>query len=131
VKWFAAAVTVLGVFFATAAVPSPLLEFLRQRWGFPTGLLTLAFAVYALSLDLMPAMEIDMEVARHYHDVRCFGILVMAKHAAARIRPGGSIVLTSGIAGARPSPGWAVASGTQARSRRTPVLSRWNWRRCG
>jgi predicted MFS family arabinose efflux permease len=50
VKSFAAAVTVLGVFFATAAVPSPLLEFLQQRWGFPTGLLTLAFAVYALSL---------------------------------------------------------------------------------
>lgn len=64
------------------------------------------------ALDLMPVTEIDMDVARHYHDVRCFGILVMAKHAAARIRPGGSIVLTSGIAGARPSPGWAVASGT-------------------
>jgi NAD(P)-dependent dehydrogenase (short-subunit alcohol dehydrogenase family) len=64
------------------------------------------------ALDLMPVTEIDMDVARHYHDVRCFGILVMAKHAAARIRPGGSIVLTSGIEGARPSPGWAVASGT-------------------
>jgi predicted MFS family arabinose efflux permease len=49
-KPFAAAVTVLGAFFATAAVPSPLLEFLQQRQGFPTGLLTLAFAVYALSL---------------------------------------------------------------------------------
>ena len=49
-KPFAAAVTVLGAFFATAAVPSPLLEGLQQRQGFPTGLLTLAFAVYALSL---------------------------------------------------------------------------------
>jgi NAD(P)-dependent dehydrogenase (short-subunit alcohol dehydrogenase family) len=63
-------------------------------------------------LDLMPVPDIDMEVARHYHDVRCFGVLVTAKHAAPLIRPGGSIVLTSGIAGARPSPGWAVAAGT-------------------
>jgi MFS family permease len=50
VRQFAAAVTLLGAFFATAAVPSPLLEFLQQRWGFPTGLLTFAFGVYALSL---------------------------------------------------------------------------------
>jgi NAD(P)-dependent dehydrogenase (short-subunit alcohol dehydrogenase family) len=63
-------------------------------------------------LDLMPVTEIDMDVARHHHDVRCFGILVTTKHAAPLIRPGGSIVLTSGIAGARPSPGWAVAAGT-------------------
>ena len=49
-KSFAAAVTVLGVFFATAAVPPALLEFLQQRWRSPTGMLTFAFAVYALSL---------------------------------------------------------------------------------
>jgi NAD(P)-dependent dehydrogenase (short-subunit alcohol dehydrogenase family) len=63
-------------------------------------------------LDLMPVTEIDMDVARHYHDVRCFGVLVTAKYAVSRIRHGGSIVLTSGIAGARPSSGWAVAAGT-------------------
>ena len=49
-RQFAAAVTLLGVFFATAAVPSPLLEFLQRRRGFPAGLVTFAFGVYALSL---------------------------------------------------------------------------------
>lgn len=49
-KSLAAAVTVLGPFLRPPRYPSPLPEFLRQRQGFPTRLLTLAFAVYALSL---------------------------------------------------------------------------------
>jgi NAD(P)-dependent dehydrogenase (short-subunit alcohol dehydrogenase family) len=42
--------------------------------------------------------------------VRVFGALGAVKHAAAAIRPGGSIVLTHGIASARPQPGWAVGA---------------------
>jgi len=33
-----------------------------------------------------------------------------AKYASANIRPGGSIVLTTGIAGARPLKGWTIAA---------------------
>jgi MFS family permease len=49
-KSFGTAVALLGAFFAAAAVPSPLLVLLQQQRGFGTPLLTLAFAVYALSL---------------------------------------------------------------------------------
>ena len=42
--------------------------------------------------------------------MRVFGALGAVKHAAAAIRPGGSIVLTHGIAGARPQAGWAVGA---------------------
>jgi hypothetical protein len=45
-KRFAAAVTLMGVSFATAAVPAPLLEFLQQGRRLPTGLLTFAFGVH-------------------------------------------------------------------------------------
>jgi NAD(P)-dependent dehydrogenase (short-subunit alcohol dehydrogenase family) len=64
------------------------------------------------NLETMPVAQIDMITAERYFDVRCFGILRVMKHAAAQIRPGGSVALTSGIAGARPTPGWAVAAGT-------------------
>jgi hypothetical protein len=49
-KRFAAAVTLMGVSFATAAVPAPLLEFLQQGRRFPTRLLTFAFSVRFVSL---------------------------------------------------------------------------------
>jgi NAD(P)-dependent dehydrogenase (short-subunit alcohol dehydrogenase family) len=62
------------------------------------------------SLDLMPVNSLRLDAAKNYYDVRCFGILLAVKHA--HVREGGCIVLTSGIAGARPSAGWAVASGT-------------------
>jgi NAD(P)-dependent dehydrogenase (short-subunit alcohol dehydrogenase family) len=66
------------------------------------------------NLNLMPVPDLDLAAARAYYEVRCFGILRVAKHGAKQIRTGGSIVLTSGIAGARPSPGWTVAAGTAA-----------------
>jgi NAD(P)-dependent dehydrogenase (short-subunit alcohol dehydrogenase family) len=66
------------------------------------------------TLNLMTVPDIDLDAARAYYEIRCFGILRAVKHAAPRIRPDGSIVLTSGIAGARPSPGWTVAAGTAA-----------------
>lgn len=43
-------------------------------------------------------------------DVRVWGAFTATRHAARQIRPGGSIVLTSGTAGQRPQPGLSVAA---------------------
>jgi NAD(P)-dependent dehydrogenase (short-subunit alcohol dehydrogenase family) len=61
-------------------------------------------------LVLSPVAKVDLAAARRAFEVRVFGALGAVKHAAAAIRPGGSIVLTHGIAGARPRAGWAVGA---------------------
>lgn len=43
-------------------------------------------------------------------EVRYWGALAAVKYAATRIRPGGSIVLTSGTIGVRQTPGTAIAA---------------------
>jgi NAD(P)-dependent dehydrogenase (short-subunit alcohol dehydrogenase family) len=48
--------------------------------------------------------------ARRAFEVRFWGALTAVKYASPHIRPGGSIVLTTGIAGARPIKGWVVAA---------------------
>ena len=50
------------------------------------------------------------EAARKRFDVRFWGAFFSAKYGAPNIRAGGSIVFTSGIAGRRPRPGWAIAA---------------------
>jgi NAD(P)-dependent dehydrogenase (short-subunit alcohol dehydrogenase family) len=65
-------------------------------------------------LALMDLAALDLDKAREFFALRYFGAL-WAVHAAAPHlrpggRPGGSITLTSGIAGRRPGPGWAVAA---------------------
>jgi NAD(P)-dependent dehydrogenase (short-subunit alcohol dehydrogenase family) len=62
------------------------------------------------SLTVGPLAQMDIATARKAFEVRVFGAMSAAKHAAKRIRPGGSIVLTNGIAGARPLSGWTVGS---------------------
>ncbi|GAB3394032.1 SDR family oxidoreductase [Amycolatopsis echigonensis] len=62
------------------------------------------------ALDQRPLAELPLDVARSLFDVRFWGVVAAAKHAAQRIRPGGSIVLTSGIIGVRPTPGAALAA---------------------
>jgi len=62
------------------------------------------------SLMLGPIATADLGAARRAFELRVFGAMAAVKHAAARIRAGGSIVLTHGIAGARPQPGFAVAA---------------------
>jgi NAD(P)-dependent dehydrogenase (short-subunit alcohol dehydrogenase family) len=57
-------------------------------------------ALQALSLD----------EARQQFEVRFWGAIATVKYAAPRIRPGGSIVLTSGTVGVRPAPGAALAA---------------------
>ena len=68
--------------------------------------------VYTAGDELLfsPVAQLDLAAARRSFEVRVFGALGAIKHAAARIRPGGSIVLTHGIAGARPTAGWAVGA---------------------
>ncbi|KAA2264195.1 SDR family oxidoreductase [Solihabitans fulvus] len=63
------------------------------------------------ALDQRPLTDLPLDEARHLFDVRFWGVVAAVKHAAPRIRPGGSIVLTSGIVGVRPTPGAALAAG--------------------
>jgi NAD(P)-dependent dehydrogenase (short-subunit alcohol dehydrogenase family) len=62
------------------------------------------------NLTLGPLEATDLAVARQSYELRVFGAMAAAKHAAKRIRPGGSITLTHGIAGRRPQAGWTIAA---------------------
>jgi NAD(P)-dependent dehydrogenase (short-subunit alcohol dehydrogenase family) len=66
------------------------------------------------SVTPRPLTQVTMEEARQLLEVRFWGTVAAVKHAAPRIRPGGSIVLTSGTIGVRPSPGTALAAGSVA-----------------
>jgi NAD(P)-dependent dehydrogenase (short-subunit alcohol dehydrogenase family) len=61
-----------------------------------------------LSLDAID--DLDLATARERLDIRLWGAWATVKHAHRHIRPGGSIVLTSGSAGARPQPTWAIGA---------------------
>ncbi|MFJ8625709.1 SDR family oxidoreductase [Kitasatospora sp. NPDC093550] len=61
-------------------------------------------------LALMPLDDLDLDAARRFFTLRYFGALDAVRAAAPRLRPGGSITLTSGTAGRRPGPGWSVAA---------------------
>jgi NAD(P)-dependent dehydrogenase (short-subunit alcohol dehydrogenase family) len=63
------------------------------------------------ALSLMPLAEFDLGRAQAFFQTRYFGALTVAHVAAPRLRPGGSITLTSGSAADRPGAGWAVAAG--------------------
>jgi NAD(P)-dependent dehydrogenase (short-subunit alcohol dehydrogenase family) len=62
------------------------------------------------ALVLMPLAELDIDQARELFQTRYFGALTVVQAAASRIRDGGSITLTMGVAGSRPFPGWSIAS---------------------
>jgi NAD(P)-dependent dehydrogenase (short-subunit alcohol dehydrogenase family) len=51
-----------------------------------------------------PISEYDVNAARSVVDSKLFGPLLLAKHGAPVLEPGGSIVFTSGIAAYRPGP---------------------------
>ncbi|WP_030247046.1 SDR family oxidoreductase [Streptomyces sp. NRRL S-350] len=61
-------------------------------------------------LALMPLDDLDLDAARRFFTLRYFGALDAVRAAAPRLRPGGSVTLTSGTAGLRPGPGWSVAA---------------------
>ncbi len=62
------------------------------------------------ALAFKPLTELTLEEARQQFDVRFWGAVAAVKYAAPQIRPGGSIVLTSGAVGARPRPGTTFAA---------------------
>ncbi|WP_204631266.1 SDR family oxidoreductase [Dyella mobilis] len=62
------------------------------------------------SLQLGALAETPLSTARKFFDVRLFGAMAAVKYATPQLRPGGSIVLTGGIAAVRPKKGWTVAA---------------------
>ncbi len=62
----------------------------------------------ALQLNALAAT--DLTKARHAFELRYWAVLAAVKYASKSIRKGGSIVLTTGVAGQRPHKGWVVAA---------------------
>ena len=62
------------------------------------------------ALGPRPLKDLSLDEARQLFEVRFWGAVAAVKHAAPRVRPGGSIVLTSGTVGVRPAPGGALAA---------------------
>ncbi|OLZ66405.1 short-chain dehydrogenase [Streptomyces sp. IMTB 2501] len=80
--------------------------------GFFTGAGAFDHLVYTAgeSLLLEPLARADVVRARQFMDTRLWGAYTAVKYGAGSIRPGGSVVLTTGTAGRRPMPGSSAAS---------------------
>src|SRR5258707_4998690 len=61
-----------------------------------------------LQLDELAAT--DLTKARRAFELRYWAALAAVKYASPHIRKGGSIVLTTGVAGRRPHKGWTIAA---------------------
>jgi NAD(P)-dependent dehydrogenase (short-subunit alcohol dehydrogenase family) len=61
-------------------------------------------------LQIGPLAEMSLVRARQFFETRYWGAVTAAKYGAPLIRAGGSIVFSSGAAGARPRPGWALGA---------------------
>ena len=61
-------------------------------------------------LHLANLADTDLKYARRAFELRYWAALAAVKCASKSIRKGGSIVLTTGIAGQRPRKGWAIAA---------------------
>lgn len=62
------------------------------------------------SLLLGAVAATSLAAMRQAFELRYFGALMAVKYAQPQLRPGGSVVLTTGIASRRPSKGWAVGA---------------------
>ena len=62
------------------------------------------------SLQLNELAKTDLKQARHAFELRYWSALATVKYGSPQIRKGGSIVLTTGVAGRRPHSGWVVAA---------------------
>jgi NAD(P)-dependent dehydrogenase (short-subunit alcohol dehydrogenase family) len=62
------------------------------------------------SLNLHDLASTDLKQARRAFELRYWAALAGVKYGSRNIRKGGSIVLTTGVAGQRPHKGWAVAA---------------------
>jgi NAD(P)-dependent dehydrogenase (short-subunit alcohol dehydrogenase family) len=61
-------------------------------------------------LQLGRLAEIEIAAARDFFALRYWGAFMAAKFGSGSIRPGGSIVFTSGLAGLRPHAGWSLGA---------------------
>lgn len=61
-------------------------------------------------LQLNRLADANLAAARKFFELRYWGALTAVKYASPNIQPGGSIVLTSGLAGLRPHAGWALGA---------------------
>jgi NAD(P)-dependent dehydrogenase (short-subunit alcohol dehydrogenase family) len=62
------------------------------------------------SLQLHGLADTDLKQARHAFELRYWSALATVKYGSPQIRKGGSIVLTTGVAGRRPHKGWVIAA---------------------
>ena len=62
------------------------------------------------SLQLRDLASTDLQQARRAFELRYWAALAAVKYGSPYIRQGGSIVLTTGIAGQRPHKGWVIAA---------------------
>lgn len=62
------------------------------------------------NLTLNKIDSTDINQARDFFTIRFWAAVASIKYGASLIRSGGSILLTSGTASARPGPGWSIAS---------------------
>jgi NAD(P)-dependent dehydrogenase (short-subunit alcohol dehydrogenase family) len=62
------------------------------------------------ALQLSPLRDTSLADARTFFDLRFWGALTAVKYATPHLAPTGSIVLTGGTAGRRPSKGWALGA---------------------
>ncbi|WCM21806.1 SDR family oxidoreductase [Paraburkholderia bryophila] len=63
------------------------------------------------ALQTGPLAGMDLDVVRRVFDVRVFGAIAAVKQATPYLRPGGSVVLTGGVASLRPQRGWVALAG--------------------
>ncbi|WP_244146578.1 SDR family oxidoreductase [Paraburkholderia sp. BCC1876] len=63
------------------------------------------------ALQTGPLAGMDLDTVRRVFDVRVFGAIAAVKHATPYLRPGGSVVLTGGVASLRPQRGWVALAG--------------------
>jgi NAD(P)-dependent dehydrogenase (short-subunit alcohol dehydrogenase family) len=62
------------------------------------------------SLHLHNLATTDLKQARRAFELRYWAALAAVKYGSKNIRKGGSVVLTTGVAGQRPQKGWVVAA---------------------
>jgi NAD(P)-dependent dehydrogenase (short-subunit alcohol dehydrogenase family) len=62
------------------------------------------------SLQLRELADTDLKQARRAFELRYWSALATVKFGSPQIRKGGSIVLTTGVAGQRPQSGWVIAA---------------------
>jgi NAD(P)-dependent dehydrogenase (short-subunit alcohol dehydrogenase family) len=62
------------------------------------------------SLQLSDLATTDLQQARRAFELRYWSALAAVKYGSPNIHKGGSIVLTTGIAGLRPKKGWVIAA---------------------